>query len=81
MRRDLHPVLAGDEISIELAVLTLRRTDLMRDRTRTINRLRALLSTYFPALERSLDIGNVRHTTLLISRRRRSRRRSHSMRG
>ncbi len=49
MRRDLHPMRAGDEISIELGILTSRRTDLMRDRTRTINRLRALLGTYFPA--------------------------------
>ncbi|GAB6925998.1 IS110 family transposase [Rhodococcus erythropolis] len=67
MRRDLHPVRAGDEISIELGILTSRRTDLMRDRTRTINRLRALLSTYFPALERALDISNVKATLILLS--------------
>ncbi|MFF1555794.1 IS110 family transposase [Rhodococcus erythropolis] len=67
MRRDLNPVRAGDEISIELAILTSRRTDLMRDRTRTVNRLRALLSTYFPALERSLDISNVKATLILLS--------------
>jgi len=67
MRRDLHPVRAGDEISIELAILTSRRTDLMRDRTRTINRLRALLGTYFPALERALDISNVKATLILLS--------------
>ncbi|MBT2263496.1 IS110 family transposase [Rhodococcus erythropolis] len=67
MRRDLHPVRAGDEISIELAILTSRRTDLMRDRTRTVNRLRALLSTYFPALERALDISNVKATLILLS--------------
>ncbi|MET8317571.1 IS110 family transposase [Rhodococcus erythropolis] len=67
IRRDLNPVRAGDEISIELAILTSRRTDLMRDRTRTVNRLRALLSTYFPALERSLDISNVKATLILLS--------------
>ncbi|MCJ0904776.1 IS110 family transposase [Rhodococcus sp. ARC_M6] len=39
----------------------------MRDRTRTINRLRALLSTYFPSLERSLDISNVKAALILLS--------------
>ncbi|MBH5144128.1 MULTISPECIES: IS110 family transposase [Rhodococcus erythropolis group] len=67
MRRDLHPMRAGDEISVELGILTSRRTDLMRDRTRTINRLRALLGTYFPALERALDISNVKATLILLS--------------
>lgn len=67
MRRDLHPVRTGDEISVELGILTSRRTDLMRDRTRAINRLRALLSTYFPALERVLDISNVKATLILLS--------------
>lgn len=67
MRRDLHAVRPGDEISIEFGILTSRRTDLMRDRTRTINRLRALLSTYFPALERTLDISNVKASLILLS--------------
>ncbi len=58
MRRDLHPMRVDDEISVELKILTSRRTDLMRDRTRAINRLRALLTGYFPALERALDVRN-----------------------
>lgn len=58
MRRDLHPMRVDGEISVELKILTSRRTDLMRDRTRAINRLRALLTGYFPTLERSLDVRN-----------------------
>ncbi len=58
MRRDLHPMRVDGEISVELKILTSRRTDLMRDRTRAINRLRALLTGYFPTLERSLDVSN-----------------------
>ncbi len=41
MRRDLHPMRTDDEISVELRILTSHRTDLMRDRTRSINRLRS----------------------------------------
>ncbi|MET8276857.1 IS110 family transposase [Streptomyces sp. NPDC005096] len=55
MRRDLHPLRPGDEITIELALLTSRRKDLVADRTRVINRLRGLLNGIFPALERVLD--------------------------
>ena len=67
MRRDLQPMRVDDEISSELAILTSRRTDLMRDRTRAINRLRALLSMYFPALERALDISNVKGAIILLT--------------
>lgn len=67
MRRDLHPMREDDEISVELRILTSHRTDLMRDRTRSINRLRSLLSTYFPALERVLDISNTKAALILLS--------------
>lgn len=55
MRRDLTPLRPGDEITVELKLLTTRRADLVADRTRTINRLRGLLTGIFPALERALD--------------------------
>ncbi|MFC9353461.1 IS110 family transposase [Arthrobacter sp. NPDC057013] len=55
MRTDLQPVRAGDQISVDLRLLTARRTDLISDRVRTINRLRATLLEYFPALERAFD--------------------------
>lgn len=55
MRRDLHPLRPGDELTVELGLLTARRKDLVADRTRAINRLRGLLNGIFPALERVLD--------------------------
>ncbi len=54
MRRDLAPLRPGDEITAELKLLTGRRADLTADRTRVINRLRGLLTSIFPALDRAL---------------------------
>jgi len=51
MRRDLQPLRPRDDIAVELRILTSRRTDLVADRTQAINRLRAQLLEYFPALE------------------------------
>lgn len=58
MRRDLGPLRPGDEIAVDLRTLTTRRADLVADRTRQINQLRAQLLEIFPALERSLDLTN-----------------------
>jgi transposase len=55
MRRDLAPLRPGDEITTELKILTGRRADLVADRTRAVNRLRGLLTSIFPALERALE--------------------------
>jgi transposase len=55
MRSDLQPVRGADQISTDLRLLTARRTDLVCDRVRSINRLRATLLEYFPALERAFD--------------------------
>ncbi|MCB5280676.1 hypothetical protein BJQ89_00398 [Arthrobacter sp. ES1] len=44
-----------DQISVDLQLLTARRIDLGCDRVRAINRLRATLPEYFPALERAFD--------------------------
>ncbi|MCQ4082695.1 IS110 family transposase [Streptomyces sp. RB6PN25] len=65
MRRDLQPIRAGDDDAIELRLLTDRRVDLVADRTRTINRLKALLTSMFPALERAVDLGTTGALTLL----------------
>ncbi len=65
MRRDLTVLLPDDEHAIELRVLTSRRTDLNANRTRRINRLRGQLAGIFPALERTLDLGNVGPLILL----------------
>ncbi|QKV91697.1 IS110 family transposase [Streptomyces sp. NA02950] len=65
MRRDLTPMRLPDSLSAELKLLTARRTDLVCDRTRTINRLRAQLNGIFPALERALDLSNAGPLILL----------------
>ncbi|MER7468731.1 IS110 family transposase [Streptomyces sp. NPDC097981] len=65
MRRDLLPVRLDDEAVIELRLLTERRADLVAERTRVTNRLRALLNSMFPALERALDLGNTGPLRLL----------------
>lgn len=48
MRKDLGLLRPGDEIAVDLRTLTARRTDLVHDRTRQINRLRAQLLEIFP---------------------------------
>jgi transposase len=65
MRRDLLPVRLDGEAVIELRLLTEHRSDLVADRTRVTNRLRALLNSMFPALERALDLGNAGPLRLL----------------
>lgn len=55
MRTDLQPVRDGDQVSTDLRLLTARRTDLVCDRVRAINRLRATMLEYFPALEAAFD--------------------------
>lgn len=68
MRRDLAPMRAGDAIAVELRLLTARRTDLVADRTRTFNRLRATLLGYFPALERAFNYKQHRGAVTLLTR-------------
>ncbi|MEZ0096205.1 transposase [Streptacidiphilus sp. EB129] len=58
MRRDLAPLRPGDELAVDLRTLIGRRTDLVNDRTRQINRFRTQLLEIFPALERTLTLGN-----------------------
>ncbi|MEE1829384.1 transposase [Streptomyces sp. SP17KL33] len=54
--RDLQRLRTDDETVTDLKILTGRRTDLVTGRTRTVNRLRALLADIFPSLERVLDL-------------------------
>ncbi|MFE9790093.1 IS110 family transposase [Nocardia salmonicida] len=67
MRRDLQPLRVGDETAVELRILTSRRTDLGCDRTRAINRLRAQLLEYFPALERAFDLRANKAALILLT--------------
>ncbi|GAB7102055.1 IS110 family transposase [Streptomyces phaeofaciens JCM 4814] len=65
IRRDLQRLRTGDETVTDLKILTGRRMDLVADRTRTVNRLRAQLTDIFPGLERALDLTNTGPLTLL----------------
>jgi transposase len=67
MRTDLQPVRGADQISVDLRLLTSRRTDLICDRVRTINRLRATLLEYFPGLERAFDYSKSKAALTLLS--------------
>ena len=65
IRHDIGVLRPGDEISVDLRILTARRTDLVADRTREINRLRAQLLEIFPALERAADLSRTGWLVLL----------------
>ncbi|NUK08356.1 IS110 family transposase [Streptomyces lunaelactis] len=67
MRRDLQPLQEWDEIAVDLKILTARRYDLAADRTRAINRLRAQLLEYFPALERAFDYAASKAALILLT--------------
>jgi transposase len=55
VRRDLRPVDIGEEIDIEIRLLVGRRRDLVADQTRRVQRLRELLVSIHPGLERVVD--------------------------
>lgn len=65
IRRDLHPLRTSDDTVTDLKILTVRRIDLVADRTRVINRLRAQLNGIFPGLERAPDLNNTGPLVLL----------------
>ncbi|MGW7027124.1 IS110 family transposase [Streptomyces xanthophaeus] len=67
MRRDLQPLQEWDEIAVDLKILTGRRYDLAADRTRAINRMRAQLLEYFPALERTFDYAASKSALVLLT--------------
>lgn len=68
MRRDLQPLQETGEIAVDLKILTARRMDLSADRTRAINRLRAQMLEYFPALERAFDYSTSKTALVLLTK-------------
>jgi transposase len=68
MRRDLQPLQGTSELAVDLKILTARRMDLAADRTRAINRLRAQLLEYFPALERAFDYSTSKTALILLTK-------------
>lgn len=67
MRRDLRPLQEWDETAVDLKILTARRYDLAADRTRAVNRMRAQLLEYFPALERAFDYAASKAALVLLT--------------
>ena len=67
MRTDLQAVYGGDQISVDLRLLAVRRLDIIHDRVRAINRLRATMLEYFPALERAFDYSKNKAALTLLS--------------
>lgn len=66
-RHDLTDVVVPVALVTELRLLVAHRTDLVADRVRMVNRLRDVLSGYFPALERAFDYAHCRGPLVLLT--------------
>jgi len=66
-RGDLQEVEVSSALVTELRLLVAHRTDLVGDRVRLVNRLRDVLSGYFPALERAFDYAHSRGPLVLLT--------------
>jgi transposase len=67
LRRDLSVIDAGADLVRNLAVLTGHREDLIADRVRMINRLRDLMTSVFPGLERAFDYSSHKGALVLLT--------------
>jgi len=67
MRTDLQPVRVSDQAAVDLRLLTSHRLDVIHDRVRAINRLRATMLEYFPALEKVFDYSKNKAALILLS--------------
>ncbi len=67
MRTDLQSVRIANEIAVDLRLLTSHRLDVIHDRVRAINRLRATMLEYFPALERAFDYSKNKAALVVLS--------------
>jgi transposase len=66
MRADLRPVTAVSELDAELRLLTARRSELVVDQTRRAGRIRGLLASVHPGLERVVDVTTKTGLFLLL---------------
>jgi transposase len=67
IRRDLAVVDRSSDQVRNLAVLTRHRADLIADRVRMINRLRDLMTSVFPSLEREFDYKSCKGAVVLLT--------------
>jgi transposase len=66
-RRDLPVVRAESDLVRELELLSGRRRDLSMDRVRMLNRLRDLMTSVFPSLEREFDLKSCKGALVLLT--------------
>ncbi|MFT4258969.1 IS110 family transposase [Microbacterium sp.] len=66
-RQDLSLVDVPATVVAELRLLVGHRTDLVADRVRMLNRLRDVLTGYFPGLERAFDLSNHKGALILLT--------------
>jgi transposase len=62
---DWREVTVGDETTLDLRMLVSRRRELVVDQTRRLARLRDILTSVFPGLERAVDVTNLADLRLL----------------
>lgn len=67
LRRDLAVIDTDTDLVRNLAVLTAHRADLIADRVRMINRLRDLITSVFPSLERAFDYSSHKGALVLLT--------------
>ena len=67
LRRDLSVIDTDADLVRNLAVLTGHREDLIADRVRMINRLRDLMTSVFPSLERAFDYSSHKGALVLLT--------------
>lgn len=67
LRRDLSVIDTDTDLVRNLAVLTGHRADLIADRVRMINRLRDLMTSVFPSLERAFDYSSHKGALILLT--------------
>jgi transposase len=67
-RRDVTLMRQADEVTAELRLLSARREDLVHDRTRAVNRLRATLVHYFPSREGAFNYATTGGPLVLLTR-------------
>lgn len=67
LRRDLSVIDTGTDLIRNLAVLTGHRADLIADRVRMLNRLRDLMTSVFPSLERAFDYSSHKGALTLLT--------------
>lgn len=67
LRRDLPVIDHDTDLVRNLAMLTGHRADLIADRVRMINRLRDLMTSVFPSLEREFDYASCKGALVLLT--------------